>query len=73
MIELRRFRYFLAVSGERNFTRAATYVRIAQTPLSYAILQLEDDMCAPHLDRDLPRLVNWCANRHYKSLAVWMT
>jgi DNA-binding transcriptional LysR family regulator len=44
MVELRHLRYFIAVSEELNFSRAAERMHMAQPPLSAAIRQLERDL-----------------------------
>ena len=51
MIELRHLRYFVAVAEERNFSRAAERLHMAQSPLSAAVRQLEQEVETELLER----------------------
>jgi DNA-binding transcriptional LysR family regulator len=55
-MELRQLEYFVAVAGERSFTRAAQRLHVVQSAVSAAITALEKDLHVVLLERNARRV-----------------
>ncbi|KKW92048.1 MULTISPECIES: LysR substrate-binding domain-containing protein [Sphingobium] len=72
-MDIRQLRYFLAVAAERNFSRAADRLHMAQPPLSRQIQQLEQEVGATLFDRDARPMTLTDAGRLFYEHAVQVT
>jgi DNA-binding transcriptional LysR family regulator len=68
-MELRHMRYFVAVAEERNFTRAAARLHLAQPSLSRQIRALEDELGVTLLHRSKGGITLTAAGNEYLAQA----
>lgn len=72
-MDIRQLRYFLAVAAERNFSRAAQRLHMAQPPLSRQIQRIEQEVGALLFDRDSRPMALTDAGRLFYEHAVQVT
>lgn len=72
-MDIRQLRYFLAVAAERNFSRAAERLNMAQPPLSRQIQNLELEVGAPLFDRESRPMALTPAGRLFYEQAIQVT
>ena len=72
-LDIRQLRYFLAVAAERNFSRAAERLNMAQPPLSRQIQQLEQTVGVRLFDRDSRPMALTDAGRLFYEQAIQVT
>lgn len=72
-MDIRQLRYFLAVAAERNFSRAAERLNMAQPPLSRQIQQLELEVGATLFDRESRPMALTDAGRLFYEQALQVT
>ncbi|OZI60596.1 LysR substrate-binding domain-containing protein [Bordetella genomosp. 11] len=68
-MELRHLRYFIALAGSLNFTRAAERVHVTQSTLSHQVRQLEDEVGQPLFERIGKRVVMTPAGESFLAYA----
>ncbi|CAM3627645.1 LysR family transcriptional regulator [Bordetella sputigena] len=69
-MELRHLRYFIALAGSLNFTRAAERVHVTQSTLSHQIRQLEDEVGQRLFERIGKRVVMTPAGESFVAYAA---